>query len=79
MGNKGTCKADGCDKEVRAKGYCERHYRQWRKGKLPKPRYKSCHQEGCRKPISRRGLCEEHFAATFAKKKTEPTAAAPAA
>jgi len=79
MGNKGTCKADGCDKEVRAKGYCERHYRQWRKGNLPKPRYKSCHQEGCRKPITRRGLCEEHFAATFSKKKTEAAAEAPAA
>jgi hypothetical protein len=79
MGNKGTCKADGCDKEVRAKGYCERHYRQWRKGNLPKPRYKSCHQEGCRKPITRRGLCEEHFAATFSKKKTEAVAEAPAA
>jgi len=79
MGNKGNCKADGCDKEVRAKGYCERHYRQWRKGNLPKRRYKSCHQEGCHKPITRRGLCEEHFAATFSKTKTEAAAEAPAA
>jgi len=48
MGNKGTCKAASCDKDVRAKGYCDRHYREWRKGKLPKPRYKSCNHEGCR-------------------------------
>ncbi len=79
MGNKGTCKAASCDKDVRAKGYCDRHYREWRKGKLPKPRYKSCNHEGCRKAMSRRGLCEEHFAATFSKKKAEAAAEAPAA
>jgi hypothetical protein len=80
MGNKGTCKAANCDKEVKGKGYCARHYAQWRKGKLSKARYKSCHAENCRKPISRRGLCTEHFAAEFGKKKAAAAAsAAPAA
>jgi hypothetical protein len=74
MANKGTCKASDCDKGVRAKGYCDRHYRRWKAGKMPKPRYKTCHSEGCRKPITRRGLCQEHFAAT-SKKKAEPAAA----
>ena len=77
MGNKGTCKAEKCEKDVKAKGYCERHYAQWRKGKLGKPRYKICHAENCRKPISRRGFCQDHFVAQFSKKKGE--AAAPAA
>lgn len=63
-----TCKKEGCASVVRAKGYCHRHYRQWRKGKLPKPRYKTCHAEGCRKPRSRRGLCDEHHAKEYAKK-----------
>ena len=74
--SKGTCKSDGCSKEVRAKGYCDRHYRQWRKGKLPKARYSTCNSENCRKPRSRRGLCEEHYAKEYAKK--GGTAAAPA-
>ena len=73
MANNGTCRAPQCGKEVQAKGYCLRHYRQWRKGKLPKPRYRSCNAEGCHKPQTRRGLCPEHFAKEYGK------AAAPAA
>lgn len=26
-----TCPVDGCDKAVRTKGYCDTHYRRWRK------------------------------------------------
>ncbi|GIW42461.1 MAG: hypothetical protein KatS3mg076_3038 [Candidatus Binatia bacterium] len=69
MGTKGTCKAEGCGKEVRAKGYCERHYRLWKKGKMPKPRYKTCVAENCRRPRQRRGLCAEHFAQQYPGKK----------
>ncbi len=85
MANKGSCKADRCDKDVRAKGYCDRHYRKWRKGALPKPRHRACNESGCGKAPIRRGLCEEHFAKSFGKKKaaaeTAPaadSAAAPA-
>ncbi len=76
MASKGTCKAEGCEKEVRAKGYCARHYSQWRKGKMPKPRYKTCNAEGCRKPRQRRGLCPEHFAKEYGKSKAPAAAAA---
>ena len=65
MANKGTCKAAQCEGEVQAKGYCTRHYQQWRKGKLGKPRYTTCHAEGCRKRRGRRGLCEEHYAKEY--------------
>ena len=80
MGTKGTCKAAECGKDVRAKGYCARHYAQWRRGKLPKPRYRICHAEGCRKPRVRRGLCQDHFAKEYPGKAaaTEAAAAAPA-
>ncbi len=64
---RGTCKIEGCRGAVQGKGYCARHYRQWRRGKLPKPRYKTCHAEGCRKPLLRRGLCAEHFAKEYGK------------
>jgi hypothetical protein len=66
---------------VRARGYCPRHYSQWRKGKLPKPRYATCNAEACRKPRVRRGLCTEHFAKEYTKAKAasaEAAAAAPA-
>ncbi len=80
MANKGTCKAANCSHDVRAKGYCARHYAQWRKGKLPKPRYKSCNAEGCHKPRSRRGLCADHFGKHYGKsRQAEGAPAAPAA
>jgi len=54
-----TCKAADCDKTVRAKGYCDRHYRSWRKGKMGKPRHPSCNEAGCGKAPLRRGLCAD--------------------
>ena len=76
--SKGTCKAANCGKEVQAKGYCSRHFNQWRKGKMPKPRYKTCNAENCRKRQERRGLCSEHYAKEYGKK-VETTGEAPAA
>lgn len=67
MGNKGTCKAAGCEKDVEAKGYCHRHYLDWRKGKMGKPRHRSCNEAGCGKASTRRGLCPEHYAKKFSK------------
>jgi hypothetical protein len=42
------------------KGYCQRHYKQWRRGELPKGRYKICTAEGCRKPRAIGSKCAEH-------------------
>jgi hypothetical protein len=69
MAETSTCKAESCDKAVRAKGYCDRHYRAWRKGKLGKPRHRSCNESGCGKAPSRRGLCPEHFGKHYGKAK----------
>lgn len=36
-----TCKVSGCDSPIRSKGFCGRHYQQWRRGRLegfPPPR-----------------------------------------
>jgi hypothetical protein len=57
---KGTCKMEECERAAAGKGYCDRHYRQWRRGELPKARYKTCTHEGCRKPRSVGSKCEEH-------------------
>ena len=78
MANKGTCKAENCDKDVRAKGYCERHYRKWRKGLMGKPRHRTCLEKGCAKPRARRGLCLDHFTQQTKKTKGSGEAAAPA-
>jgi hypothetical protein len=59
--SKGTCKLENCAGPVVGKGYCARHYKQWRRGDLPKGRYKICTAEGCRKPRAALGSkCEEH-------------------
>ena len=81
MANKGSCKADSCDKDVRAKGYCDRHYRKWRKGAMPKPRHRACNENECGKAPTRRGLCDEHYPKHYGKKKVseESAAEAPAA
>lgn len=60
MANKGSCKADGCEKEVVGKGYCKRHYRLWKRGEMPKARYDTCVAEGCHKRVTRSMRCAEH-------------------
>ena len=55
------CCVDKCKQEVRAKGYCRKHYMSWRRGKIGKKhRYNICSKEGCRKPALTGGVCAEH-------------------
>jgi hypothetical protein len=77
MADTGTCKATDCNHGVIAKGYCRKHYRLWKTGEMPKPRYKTCTFEKCRKKRFRGSLCEEHFKAS--RGTTGEAAAAPAA
>lgn len=65
--SKGTCKLEGCTAAAVGKGYCARHYTQWKRGALPKGRYKICTAEGCRKPRAVGSKCQEHT-----KSKTAP-------
>jgi hypothetical protein len=56
-----TCRVEKCKQEVRAKGYCRKHYMAWRRGELgDHHRYKVCSKEACRKPRTKGGLCDEH-------------------
>jgi hypothetical protein len=79
MPNTETCKAADCNHEVIARGYCRKHYRLWKAGEMPKPRYKTCTMEKCRKPRFRASLCEEHWNAAHGKKAEAAAPAAPAA
>ena|SRR3989344_2186725 len=58
-----SCKAQKCKQPIRAKGYCGRHYKKWRRGELPKPRYKSCKEENCKKAMKAKGYCGAHYEA----------------
>ena len=80
MEKEGTCKDKDCNREVIARGYCRKHYRLWKAGEMPKPRYKTCSFEKCRKHWFRGSLCEEHFIAArgAAKGAASAPAAAPA-
>lgn len=75
MAKEGTCKANDCDRQVVGKGYCRKHYRMWKAGEMPKPRYKICTAEKCHKPRVHGSLCEEHLNA----QRGAPAASTPAA
>ena len=52
-----TCSAPGCRKKYFARGFCESHYRKWRRKQVP-----PCSVRDCGRPALRRGLCESHAA-----------------
>ncbi|HUY17811.1 MAG TPA: hypothetical protein VMV15_01180 [Candidatus Binataceae bacterium] len=81
MATKGNCKATDCKRAAFAKSYCRQHYRLWRHGEMPKPRYKICTEEKCRKPRFKGSLCEQHYQASRGAKAAAaaPAAAPPAA
>ena len=68
MAREGQCKIEGCQRPVRAKGYCRVHYNKWRKGEYGKTRYKPCKMEGCTHRRHRKAYCEEHYKSEFLKK-----------
>ena len=82
-----NCKVEGCKRPYRSKGYCNAHFKKWRRGGLTKKaRYKTCAEEGCRKALFKVGMCETHYQSWIASKKpvpvvaaAEPTPAAPVA
>jgi len=74
-----TCKIEKCKRPYRAKGYCQVHYKKWRRGEYGVGRYKTCNNEGCRKPMAKNtGLCAEHQEALMKSKQKTASVAAPA-
>lgn len=57
------CAVDECQKEVYAKGHCERHYRQrLRRGAVrPEAVRSACLVTGCERPAVTRGWCHGHY------------------
>lgn len=76
------CQVSGCKEKYRAKGYCDRHYRMWRRGLFGKAFYRRCAQKGdkkCTKPHFQAGLCKDHFEELQKKRAAKRGVAAPAA
>lgn len=62
------CSVSGCEKEVKAKSYCQSHYaRLLRHGnplagnRPPSPLSSSCEEVGCENKIHAKGLCNTHY------------------
>jgi hypothetical protein len=61
IATRGTCTAEKCERPLRAKGYCRKHFFAWRRRKIGgHHRYKICTREACRKPRLFGSLCAEH-------------------
>lgn len=65
----GTCSIDGCDKPVKARGWCAAHYKAWEKygdplvNKARRAVITPCGVTGCGKAAQTRGLCPPHYKA----------------
>ena len=57
-----TCAIEGCNKEVKARGWCGMHYKRWAENGttyLEKPF--GCNVIGCNMPHSAKGFCHSHY------------------
>lgn len=60
------CSIEGCGREKWARGWCSKHYQQWRKKGDPlyvwsRPAKLPCRIEGCQELVRSRDLCERHY------------------
>lgn len=63
-----TCGVEGCDRRVKAKGYCNPHYMRWKRTGNPDGVFqlrcdvpKFCTVDGCNRSHDARGLCSVHL------------------
>lgn len=64
-----VCTLEGCDRPHKARGYCQTHYMQFKRGITPvgpirtrvsaKP--DECAEDGCSEPVKAKGLCKMHY------------------
>ena len=64
-----TCTMAGCDRPHKARGYCQTHYMQFKRGITPVGPIRSrvhekpdeCVVEDCAEPVKAHGLCKKHY------------------
>ena len=62
--SKKICKVEGCNKEVHGLGFCNAHYRNFKRyGEPIKPNDKPtvCTVDGCNESVHCKGLCSKHY------------------
>lgn len=65
-----TCTVPGCTRPHKARGYCQTHYAQWKRGVEIMPVIRTrdrnppelCTEPGCSSPVQAKGLCQMHYA-----------------
>ena len=63
---KKQCSIDGCDAPARGRGWCQKHWKRWRKygDPLGKSNFKQikrdCQIQGCERPYHANGYCDYH-------------------
>lgn len=66
---KPVCKIEGCDRNVKAHGYCKKHYDRWL---TVRPDGKLCSEERCLGVAFVKGLCQQHYSkAAYDKRKVK--------
>lgn len=63
------CTIEGCGRPHKARGYCQTHYMQFKRGIMPvgpiKTRERNkpneCVEEDCHNPVKSKGLCKMHY------------------
>ncbi len=64
-----TCTVEGCDRQHKARGYCQTHYMQFKRGAPVTEAIRSrvsvkpdvCVEEGCHESVKAKGLCKAHY------------------
>jgi len=64
-----TCTMEGCGRPHKARGYCQTHYMQFKRGLAPVGPIRSrvsvkpdeCAEDGCAEPVKAKGLCKAHY------------------
>lgn len=64
-----VCTLAGCGRPHKARGYCQTHYMQFKRGATPVGPIKhrasvkpdACHEDGCREPVKAKGVCKMHY------------------
>lgn len=64
-----TCTMAGCNRPHKARGYCQTHYMQLRRGAPVTPEIRTrdrakpeaCTEDGCDHPVKAKGLCKMHY------------------
>ena len=82
-----ACSMDGCDRPHKARGYCQTHYMQFKRGITPIGPIRSrvsekppeCEEADCSAPVKAKGLCRTHYQrllrhghTMYRDRKTEP-------